>query len=327
MAQKYPEPYRYRNLTVVCWLILVFLSQTSYHVLHAGASENTTVIIIRSQQISAYNETIEGFEEGCKGKNFSVKAVYDLNGDTEEGKRVVQKIRGIRPRPGVILAIGVLAATLVKDQFPDIPIIFCMVINHERFNLHGTNITGISSEAPLEDQFAILKEILGPRKNVGVIYDPVKTGKIILEAGTVAKEFEFNLVKAEVLSEKEVASALKNIANKIDVLWMIPDSTVITKNTLSVISKITLERRLPLFSTSDAIVKAGALVSVSPNYKYTGLQAAQLAQRLLNDPTTTSLGIKKPDKLKVTLNTQTAEIIGINLSTVRSFPDVVLYPQ
>lgn len=120
---------------------------------------------------------------------------------------------------------------------------------------------------------------------------------------------------------------LENIVNKIDALWMIPDSTVITKNTLSAISKITLEHRLPIFCTSDAIVKAGALVSVSPNYKYTGLQAAHLAQRLLNDPMTTSLGIKQPDKLKLTLNTQTAEIIGINLSPIRSFPDVVLYPQ
>ncbi|MFN3533202.1 MAG: ABC transporter substrate-binding protein [Candidatus Brocadia sp.] len=256
-----------------------------------------------------------------------MKAIYDLNGDTEEGKRVIQNIKDDSLKPRVILAIGVLAATLVKEQFPDVPIIFCMVINHERFNLHGANITGISSEASLEDQFAVLKELLGTRKNVGVIYDPVKTGKIVLEASIAAKEFEFNLIKAEVSSEKEVTSVLKNIVNKVDALWMIPDSTVITKNTLSEIPKITLEHRLPIFCTSDAIVKAGVLVSVSPDYKYTGLQAAQLAQKLLSDPTTTSLGIKQLDKLKLTLNTQMAEIIGINLSTVRSFPDVVLYPQ
>lgn len=326
MAQKYPKSYRHRNFTVVFWFVLVFLFQTAFLIPHAITAENS-VIIIRSQQISAYNEAIKGFEEGCKRKNISIKAIYDLNGDTEEGKRVIQNIKDNGLKPRVILAIGVLAATLVKEQFPDVPIIFCMVINHERFNLQGANITGISSEASLEDQFAVLKELLGARKSVGVIYDPAKTGKIITEAGIAAKEFEFNLVKAEVLSEKEVASTLKNIVNKIDALWMIPDSTVITKNTLSAISTITLEHRLPIFCTSDAIVKAGALVSVSPNYKYTGLQAAQLAQRLLNDSAITSLGIKQPDKLKLTLNTQTAEIIGINLSSIRSFPEVVLYPQ
>jgi len=326
MAQKYPKPNRYRNFTVVFWFVLAFLFQTSFLIPIIIAAENT-VIIIRSQQIPAYNEAIKGFEEGCKGKNISIKAIYDLNGDTEDGKRIVQNIKDSGSRPKLILAIGVLAATLIKDQFPDVPIIFCMVINHERFNLQGANITGISSEASLEDQFAILKELLGTRKNVGVIYNPAKTGKIISEATIAAKEFEFNLIKADVLSEKEVASALKNLIHEIDALWIIPDSTVITKNTLSVISKITLEHRLPIFCTSDAIVKAGALLSVSPNYTSTGLQAAQLAQTLLNNPTTTSLGIKQPNKLKLTLNTQTAKLIGINLSPIKYYPDIVLYPQ
>ncbi|MBI2556573.1 MAG: hypothetical protein HYW13_04010 [Planctomycetes bacterium] len=51
-----------------------------------------------------------------------------------------------------------------------------------------------------------------------------------------------------------------------------------------------------------------------------------MAKTLLGNPATTSLGIKQPDKLKLTLNTQTAEIIGVNLASFQSHPDVVLYP-
>ncbi|MCF6153943.1 MAG: hypothetical protein E3K36_01570 [Candidatus Brocadia sp.] len=323
--------------TIVFWFALIFTFSVSFRI-SAGiakeritlpgrthASENT-VIIIRSQQIAAYNEAMKGFEEGCKGKNISIKAIYDLKGETEECKRVIQNIKDDKLKPKLILAVGVLAATLAKEQFTDIPVIFCMVINHERFNLQGANVTGISSEASLEDQFAILKEILGAQKNVGVIYDPTKTGKIISEATAVAGKFEFNLIKTEVLSEKEVASALKNNINRIDALWIIPDGTVVTKDSLDAIFKKTLKNRLPTFCTSCAIVKAGALISISPDYRYTGLLAAQLAQTLLNDPTTTSLGIQQPDKLKLTFNTQTAEIIGINLSSIKPRDDIVLYP-
>jgi len=323
--------------TVVFWFILTFAFYASFQIPVVIASERitpssdthaseNTVIIIRSQQITAYNEAIKGFEEGCKGKNISIKAIYDLKGDAEECKRVIQNIKEDKLKPKLILAVGVLAATLAKEQFTDIPIIFCMVINHERFNLKGANITGISSEASLEDQFVILKEILGTHKNVGVIYDPSKTEKIVSEATIVAEKFEFNLIKTEVLSEKEVASALKNIFDKIDALWIIPDGTVITKDSLETIFKKTLKNRLPTFCTSNAIVKAGALISISPDFAYTGLQAAQLAQTLFNDPTITSLGIKQPDKLKLTLNTQTAEMIGIKLSSIKSRTDVVLYP-
>ncbi|HHT9136416.1 MAG TPA: ABC transporter substrate-binding protein [Candidatus Wunengus sp. YC60] len=324
MMEKYLNQRSLKTPTVF-WFILAFLSQISFLSPQIFARENT-VVIIQSQQIAAYNEAIKGFEEGCKGKNISIKSIYDLNGDADEGKRIIQNIKDKKLKPDLILAVGVLAATLVKDQFTDIPIIFCMVINHNRFNLQGANITGISSEVSVEDQFAILKELLGAHKNVGVIYDPMKTGKIVSEADVVAKRLEFNLIKTKIASENEVASALKNMIGKIDALWMIPDSTVITKNALTVISKTVLEHHLPTFCTSDAIVKAGALASVSADYTYTGLQAARMAQTLLNNPTTTSLGIKQPDKLKLTLNTQTAEIIGVNLASFQTHPDVVLYP-
>lgn len=326
MKHKLPQSERHHGIALIGWCALVFLFQMIPLAPRLIAAEKT-VVVFRSQQIAAYNEAIQGFEEGCKEKNISIKAIYDLQGDTDEGQRIVQKIKKDGTKPDAILGVGVLAATLAKEHFPDVPIIFCMVINHDRFNLEGANITGISTEASIEAQFAVLKEILGPNKNIGVIYDPSKTRKIVAQANIVAEQFGFYLVKSEVMYEKEVEPVLKNISSKIDALWVIPDSTVITKNTLQSIPKIVMSRRLPILSTSDAIVKAGALVSVSPNYKYTGTHAAQLVQRLLTDRTTRSLGVQQPSRLKLTLNTKTAKLIGINLSSLQLYPDVILYPQ
>ena len=311
--------------TVVFCFILTFLFHASFPGAPAFATGHTA-IVIRSQPIAAYNEAIKGFEAGCNRNRISVDAVYDLKGDMDEGKRVIKNIKDNKLRPALILAVGVLATTLVKEQFTDIPIIFCMVINNERFNLEGANISGISSEASVKDQFTILKELLGTHKNVGVLYDPMKTGKIVADAMVVTKRLEFNLIKTEVKSEDEVASALKNMVNKIDALWIIPDGTVVTKESLETILKVSLKHRIPVFCTSSAIVKAGALVSISPDYRQTGIQAAQLAQTLLNSPTVISLGVKQPDKLKITLNTQTAGVIRVDISPLRSRPDVVLYP-
>ena len=316
-----------RNLwkTVVFCFILTFLFHASFHGFTVLAGERT-VIVIQSQPIAAYNEAIKGFEESCKRNNVSIAGIYDLKGDIDEGKRVIKNIKDDKRRPDLILAVGILATTLVKEQFTNVPIIFCMVINHERFNLEGANVTGISSEASTRDQFAVLKELLGTQRNVGVIYDPMKTGRIVSEADLVAKRFEFNLLKAEVESESEVASALTGMVNKIDALWIVPDGTVVTKESLEIILKMSLKHRLPVFCTSSAIVRAGALVSISPDYRQTGIQAAQLAQTLLTNSTVISLGVKQPDKLKVTLNTQTAGIIRVDISPLRSRPDVVLYP-
>jgi len=316
-----------RNLwkTLVFCCILTFLFYASFHGSTVLAGERT-VIVIQSQPIAAYGEAIKGFEEACKRNNISIAGIYDLKGGIDEGKRVIKNIKDDKRRPDLVLAVGILATTLVKEQFTNIPIIFCMVINHERFNLEGPNITGISSEASIGDQFAVLRELLGTQRNVGVIYDPMKTGKIVSEADLVAKGIKFNLIKGEVESESEVASALTGMVNKIDALWIVPDGTVVTKESLEIILKMSLKRRLPVFCTSSAIVRAGALVSISPDYRQTGIQAAQLAQTLLNNSTVISLGVKQPDKLKVTLNTQTAGIIRVDISPLRSRPDIVLYP-
>lgn len=308
---------------VVTYYILPLLLLTSFYISIVTAGEKT-VTIIQSQQIAAYNEAVKGFKEECRGKNIAIKKIYNLKGDIEEGKKAVQDIKA--NKPNLILAVGVLAATLVKEQFPEIPIIFCMVVNHYRFNLQGDNITGISVEASVEDQFIILRNLLGEHKNLGVIYDITKTGKIISEAETIAKTIGFNLIKSEVTSEKEVIPVLEDIIKKIEALWIIPDSTVITKNTLEAIFRIALDHHLPTFCTSEAIVKTGALISISPDYTYTGLQAAKIAQILINNPGTTSMGIKNPEKLRLTLNTQTAESVGINLTTFQSYPNIILYP-
>lgn len=293
--------------------------------IHEVTSGENTVVIIRGQQIPAYNSVVEGFEKGCKERNIFIEKIYDLKGGVEEGRKIIQSIKAGKRKSDLILTVGILATALAKAQFSDTPIIFCMVIHHERFDLQGTNITGITAEVPVEYQFAFLKELLGDVRNVGVIYDPSKTGSIISMAIPAAKKLGFNLVQAKVASDKEATSALEEIASEIDALWIIPDSTVVTRSSLNVILETALKRHLPTFCHSRTIVKEGAMVSISPDYTDIGIKAARIAQTLLNSPTA-SLGIKQPDKFRLSLNTQTAKEIGADTSSIESLPNVILYP-
>lgn len=313
------------KMGAVYFIIINFLFQASFPDTPAFA-KNHKAIVVQSQALDAYSEAVRGFEQGCKEKGIEINAIYNMKGDANEGKSVIKNIKDKKFRPDIIFAVGILATTLIKEQFTDIPIIFCMVINHERFNLKGSNITGIAAEASVEYQFNVLREIIGAQKNVGVVYDPMKTEKIVSAAVLVAKRLEFNFIKTPVASEEDVVSALNRMIDKIDVLWIIPDGTVVTKESLEYILKTSQKLQLPVFCTSSALVKAGALISISPDYRQTGLQAAQLAQTLLNSPTVLSLGIKQPDKLKITVNTQTAKNISMDMSLLRLQPNVVLYP-
>ena len=62
-----------------------------------------------------------------------------------------------------------------------------------------------------------------------------KTGNIIESAEKKVEDAGINLVKYEIDSSKEVPEAMENLIGKIDALWLLPDSTVVTKKSFSLI--------------------------------------------------------------------------------------------
>ena len=307
--------HKYTVFIIILWTLLF-----SAYCAHA----EETAIVIKSQDLSAYNEVVKGFQEECLKNNITIKSIYDLNGKMKLGQKVVRKVK--KEKPDIILTIGVLAATVAKDKIGNVPIVFCMVINHERFHLSAPNITGISTEIAIEDQLKGFQSVLGPFKNMGVIYDPSKTGSIITNAEDKIKDAEINLVKYQISSSEEVSEAMKNLIGKIDALWLLPDSTVVTRKSLDLIKSTTLENMIPLLCTSDVFVKAGALAAVSSDYNYVGRQAAGLAGKILELPDLSSLGIVNPDHFKLSINTDTAEKLGLELKVVQEDPKINIYP-
>ncbi|MBC8552941.1 MAG: ABC transporter substrate-binding protein [Candidatus Brocadiales bacterium] len=288
------------------------------------AHAEETAIVIKSQDLSAYNEVVKGFQDECLKNNITIKSIYDLDGKMKLGQKIVRKVRN--EKPDIVLAIGVLAATVLKEEIDEIPIVFCMVINHARFQLTEPNITGISTEIAIEDQLKGYQSILGPFKNMGVIYDPSKTGNIIQSADKKVDDAGINLVKYEIDSSKEVSEAMGSLIGKIDTLWLLPDSTVVTKNSFDFIKTTTLENKIPLLCTSDVFVKAGALAAISSDHKDVGRQAAGLARKILELSTPGSLGIVYPDHFKLSINTDTAKILGLELKVVQEGSKINFYP-
>ncbi len=305
------------------YLVLITILSVLLHCSFCAYAEKTAVVI-KSQNLSAYNKVAKGFQDECLKNKITIKSIYDLNGKMKVGQKIVRKVR--KQKPDIILAIGVLAATVVKEKIEDIPIVFCMVINHARFELSKPNITGISTEIAIEDQLEGFQSILGQFKNMGVIYDPSKTGNIIENTEKKVENAGINLVKYAVDSSKEVSEAMENLIGKIDALWLLPDSTVVTKKSFSYIKLTTLENKVPLLCTSDVFVKAGALVSVSADHKGIGRQAEELARKILERSTIGSLGIVYPDHFKITINTDTAEKLGLELKMIKNDPKINIFP-
>ena len=84
-----------------------------------------------------------------------------------------------------------------------------MVVSHERFALSDDNVSGISSEAAIEEQFLAYKDFFEGIRNIGVVFDPMDSEEgIVLEAEQVAHRMGFNIIKAEAAFPNTAATAM-----------------------------------------------------------------------------------------------------------------------
>ena len=274
---------------------------------HAQAT-GQGVAVIKSHGIEPFNQALAGFMAACPAKITE----YDLRGTRTGETGIVERILATKPR--LILAIGSLAAQVAKERVRDIPVIFVMVPNPQKYALKGPNIAGISLDIPVGAQFAIYKSLVPTLKTIGVIYDPEKTDAMVKEAGAVAEKLGLRLLTSPATSQKAVPTALRSMLGKIDALWMVPDDTVVTPESFKFLLLAAFENNLPFIAVSEIFVEAGALASLSPDYTDVGRQACHIVTEIESGRMSlAAVNILPPAKVQLAINLKTALKIGLTL--------------
>lgn len=292
--------------TLACFCLLAFVAPAP-----AGAAE---VAILKSADLAAYNQAVAGFKAAMPASITFTE--YDMKGDIARGQNQARKIRDSDAT--LLLAVGAKAALVAKLEIMDIPVIFCMVLDPAKHDLKAPNMTGIRLEVPVERQLRTMRSVLPPVRKIGVLYDPEKTGNLVEEARSLVKAMGFELVAREVHTEKDVPAVLRALITQIEALWLVPDSTVLTEDSLKYVMGASLDSNVPVIGFSSELVRSGALIGLSVNYEDVGRQAGLLAKKIVSDqarPFTTTF---PPERLRLALNLKTAKFLGITVP-----PDVV----
>ena len=268
------------------------------------------IAVIRSRDLEPYNQAFAGFSEACS----SHINQYTLGGNRASQQRMAQEIAETKPR--LVLAIGLVAAKLAKEDLKDIRTLYIMVSNPKKHDLVGNNIAGITLNIPVDTQFKAYKTLVPGLRTIGVVYDANNSGELIREANAVAKKLGVELVAVSVQSQKEVPEALRGMLGKVDAVWMVPDETVVTTDSFKYFLLTTLENGVPFFAASDIFVEAGALAALTPDYTDVGRQGCQLAMGFTDGQLTLAeAGARPPRKVNLSLNLKTAKKIGLAIPT------------
>ena len=291
-----------RNFFITTFVLLV-----AFLVMNAKLPAQN-IVAIKDSEIVPYTQALNGFKS-VSHATINEYVVRESNNDRSE---LINEI--ISEAPDLILAIGLESTLLVQNEFGDIPIVYCMVMdpeNHEFIN--KKNITGVSLRVPVRDQILKLRTIMPDIKKLGVIYNPLNTRYIIKEAKNTLNDLDIKLFKEKVKSEKSIPRALRKLTGKIDALLLIPDKTVLTNQSFKFIVLRTIANNIPLIAHSEKLVQAGALIAVCPDYYNIGKQTAIIANDILHKQKNSLPQVVEPESRNLIINLKTADSIGINI--------------
>lgn len=269
----------------------------------------TDIVILKSSDIAAYNQALSGFKAILP--NGIVLSEYDLQGDLEKGRKFARKIRA--SDPALVFAVGLKAAKAAQLEIVDIPVIYSMVLDPAKYGLNTPNMTGILLEVPIDRQLATIRAVLPNLKRMGTLYDPSKTAPLIEESKRMLKSNGIELVPTPVTSERDVPGTLRSLLPSVGALWLVPDSTVLTDESLRFILNTALEARVPVIGFSREFARSGAFLCLSVNYGDIGRQAGQLARKIIDGQVSLPMRPLHPDRIEMSVNLKTAKFLGIEI--------------
>lgn len=278
-----------------------------------GETRRDLIVILVSDMEDAYGKALDAYVEEA---DFPVHIV-NLKGDISKAGDVMKKVMALQP--SLLFCLGAKASFMAKvwtADRPDIPVIFAMVLNPEKYELNSgqKNIAGIATEVDPGAQFANLSLFFPKIRNIGMIYSPEHSSQLIAHAEKTSALLGFNLIKSPITSPNEFRKAYLSIKGKIDAFWVIADPVVYRVRNMAWLEKRCIEDQLICMGPSENIAKLGLALSVNPDLSSVGSQAASMTNDILRyGHAPNDIGIQSPLGTVVTLNMKTVRKLDLDI--------------
>ncbi|MBN1595600.1 hypothetical protein JW933_06705 [candidate division FCPU426 bacterium] len=277
--------------------------------LEVKAQKDAAVLL--SREMGPYETALRSFKSSA---TFSYD-LFNMEGSQDQGKSVVQKIG--QGEYSMVITLGTEAA-LVADKIPEnIPVVYSMVLAPLQGN--KPNASCVYIKVDVEAQINSLKKYFPAKNRIGVVYNLQTTSHEIAAARKACEAVGIKLSPIAVENRAEVPKALGKLQNNaVDIIWMVPDTTIGHPEAVKQFISHAQSQNLPLIGFSVFHVKAGALAAFSADYSDIGKQTARLAAKIKNK--SVSRQVEGPQKIIFYVNPTVQKKLG--LTALSAFSEV-----
>ena len=257
---------------------------------------NYSVGIVNYVQHDASDEATRGFKDALTEKLGTKVAFKETNASNDMATCTTIITNMVSEGTDLIMAGATPVLIAAANATEDIPIVATCITDYataleieDWTGVTGTNVTGTADCAPLDEQAAMIKELLPEAKSVGMIYcssEPnskyqVDKVKGYLEGmGITVNEYSF-------ADSNDLAVITVEACEEVDAIYIPTDNTVASST--GIIDNIALDAGVPVIAGEEAICLGCGIATFSISYYdigYTaGLQAYEILENGANPAT------------------------------------------
>ncbi len=292
-----------------------------------GSGQEKKVYKVGVTQISDHpslDNCRKGFIEGLKnegfveGQNLEIEFV-GAQDDMAKNTQIAQNFAN----SGKDLVCGIATpsaqALYAACHDKNIPVIFNAVSDPVAANLAKSKtealpgISGVSDQLPVEAQLQLIRKMLPDAKKIGILYstgeaNSVSTLEVYKE---LAPKYGFEIVDKGISKKADVPAAADVVLNEVDCISNMTDNTVVSA--LAIVLDKANAKKIPVFGSEEEQVKNGCLACAGLDYVQLGVQAGEMAGKVLKGTDISTIPYETLSESSVKVNDEVASSLGITV--------------
>ncbi len=305
-------------------MFLLIFSVAVFGVTAEGQQEGTESNVIGIAKIVSH-PALDGVEQGIIDELAEQGYAYEFdlqnaNGDMSTASQIATKFKNDNVR----LAVGIATPTsqALVNALNEIPVIYSAVTDPvaaglvDSFEEGGANVSGVSDMTPVEAQFDLMESV-GGVDTLGHVYTSGETNAVTLAemAETAAEERGIDFITSTVTNSAEVRQATQSLVNRVDVIYVSTDNTVVSA--LPSLVEVATNAGVPVITADPSSAgEAGVLAALGFEYYRMGRRTGQLVINVLEGTSTSEIPtifMTEPSDTELLINLDVAETLGIEL--------------
>ncbi len=317
----------FRKISAILIAIMMLLSFAS-----CGEKENEAITIAIVKQMD--HPSLDEIASAIAAKLDDIKATEGVSIEYEiysgQGDQSVLKQIGdtaIADEVDAIIPVATTAAQIMAVCAEDTktPVIFAAVSDPEGADLTGIDyVTGTSDALNTEFIMQMMLSQNPDIKTVGLLYSlsepnsaaPIREAKAYLDSKGISYTEATGNTNDEI-----IAAASVLVSNNVEAIFTPTDNIVMSAE--PAIYETLIENNIPHYTGADSFVKSGAFVTCGVNYTDLGTDTAELAYKAVTEGFDNIEDYYKVDGGIITVNTETASSLGIDISVFDGMGTIV----